>query len=227
MRRISNTTLRSALIFSTLLLLLPLHSSWAQTACTYSLGGCQCNCDGLSSLPPQSPYSRTYDDFIVLAYLGAYGSFPNCDQRQLEYGNLAGASYSSSALLEEAKRFVSTLFETQDSYDTPGLGYYYQTTRYELRNPAWQTDRGSLEAFIGDLYASFLQRGADQGGQCFWTNSICSDGRKQGIEAFKVSIEFGNLVNGLFDGGEPCPPVDPCESDPWSCQCNPQYCQIY
>jgi hypothetical protein len=224
MRQVSTTIQRSALTFLFLLVLLPLQSAWAQTACTYSLGGCQCNCDGLSTLPPQNPYSRSYDDFIIQAYIGAYGGSPTCFQRQAEYWNLVGASYSSSALLEEAKRFVSTLIETQGSYDTPGIdpSGYIQTSRYEQRNPASHTDRMSLEAFVGDLYKSFLQRSPELGGQCFWTNDVCSEGRKKGIEAFKVSIEFGTLVNGLFDGGEPC--SDPCEIDPWSCQsCNPRF----
>jgi len=211
MRQLSNAVPRSALVFLFLLVLLPLRSSWAQTACTYSLGGCQCSCDGLSSLPPQNPSSRSYDSFIIQAYTGAYGSLPTCAQRQAEYWNLADASYSNSALLEEAKRFVSTLIETQASYDTPGIdpSGYTQTPRYEQRNPAYQMDRIHLEAFVGDLYKAFLQRSTnnDLGGQCFWTNSVCSYGRKQGIEAFKVSIEFGNLVNGLYDSGEPCPCV--------------------
>ncbi len=214
MRPVSNTTLRSAFAFLLLLMLLPLQSSWAQTACTFSLGGCQCNCDGLSGSPPQNPPARTYDSFIIKTYTGAYGRIPLCLERQDEYWNLVGASYSSAALLEEAKRFVSTRFETQASYDTPGINPsgYTQTPAYEQRNPSWKTDRMSLEAFVGDLYKAFLQRPPDLAGQCFWTNSVCTHGRKQGIEAFKVSIEFGNLVNGLFDSGEPCSSGggDPC-----------------
>jgi hypothetical protein len=215
MRPVTHSTIRFALILLISTLLVPLHSARAQTACTYSLGGCQCNCDGLSSLPPQNPSARTYDSFIIKAYQGAYGRTPTCSERQDEYWNLVSASYSSVALLEEAKQFVSTRFETQQSYDSPTE--YTQTAEYEQRNPAWQTDRISLEAFVGDLYKAFLQRNPDAGGQCFWTNSVCSYGRKQGIEAFKVSIEFGNLVNGLFDGGEPCS-FDPCLRKPWLCE---------
>jgi hypothetical protein len=209
MRQMPTTIQRSVLAFLFLLVLLPLQSSWAQTACTYSLGGCQCNCDGLSSLPPQNPSPRSYDSFIIQAYRGALGRTPTCTERQTEYWNLQGASYSSSALLEEAKRFVSTLIETQDSYDIQSIdpSTYTQTPAYEQRNPAANMDRMSLEAFLGDLYKSFLQRSPDLGGQCFWTNDVCSEERKKGIEAFKVSIEFGNLVNGLFDSGEPCPCV--------------------
>jgi hypothetical protein len=214
MRPVTHSTIRFASILLISTLLVPLHSARAQTACTYSLGGCQCNCDGLTSLPPQNPPARTYDSFIIKAYQGAYGRNPTCPERQDEYWNLVNANYSGAALLEEAKRFVSTRFETQQSYDSPTE--YTQTVEYEQRNPAWQTDRISLEAFVGDLYKAFLQRNPDAGGQCFWTNSVCSYGRKQGIEAFKVSIEFGNLVNGLFDGGEPCS-FDPCLKKPWLC----------
>lgn len=214
MRPMSSSSLRPALMFLVIAVLLPLHGARAQTACTYSLGGCQCNCDGLSGLPPQNPPGRSYDSFIIKAYQGAYGRFPTCVERQGEYWNLVNASYSSAALLEESKRFVSTRFETQQSYDIPGIdpSGYTQTAEYEQRNPAWQVDRVHLEAFVGDLYKAFLQRSPDLGGQCFWTNNVCSEGRKKGIEAFKVSIEFGNLVNGLFDSGEPCPP------DPDNCR---------
>jgi hypothetical protein len=232
MRQVTHPTVRLALILLIPILLMPLQSSQAQTACTYSLGGCQCNCDGLSSLPPQNPPARTYDSFVIKAYQGAYGRTPTCTERQDEYWNLVSASYSSAALLEEAKRFVSTRFETQQSYDTPGIDPcgYTQTPEYEQRNPncrctgatcscpaAPDCDRVSTEAFVGDLYKAFLQRGPDLAGQCFWSNNVCSEGRKKGIEAFKVSIEFGNLVNGLFDGGEPCS-FDPCLRKPWLCE---------
>jgi hypothetical protein len=206
MPSVTRSIIRSAWMFVIVAMLLPLQSSWAQTACAYSLGGCQCSCDGLSGLPPQNPPARSYDSFIIKAYQGAYGRFPNCLERQDEYWNLVSESYSSAALLEEAKRFVSTRFETQQSYDIPGIdpSGYTQTPEYEQRNPSWQTDRIALEAFVGDLYKAFLQRSPDLSGQCFWSNNVCSEGRKKGIEAFKVSIEFGNLVNGLFDSGEPC-----------------------
>jgi len=209
MRPVSRSTHRSALLFLIVAILLPLQISWAQTACTYAdpPGSCQCSCAGLSTLPPQNPPGRSYDSFVIKAYQGAYGRTPSCAERQEEYWNLVDASYSSAALLEEAKRFVSTRFETQQSYDTPGIdpNGYTQTSEYDQRNPSGQTDRIDLEAFVGDLYKAFLQRSPDAGGQCFWSNDVCSEGRKKGIEAFKVSIEFGNLASGLFDTGiEPC-----------------------
>lgn len=211
MRPVSSSTLRSALMFLIVSMLLPLQSSLAQTACAYSLGGCQCNCDGLSSLPPQNPSARSYDTFIIKAYQGAYGRFPSCLERRDDYWNLVSESYSIDALREEAKRFVSTRFETQQSYDIPGIdpSGYTQTPEYEQRNPSWKTDRMSIEAFVGDLYKAFLQRSPDLAGQCFWSNNVCSEGRKKGIEAFKVSIEFEKLADGLIDSGEPCPPIDP------------------
>jgi hypothetical protein len=227
----SHTTLLSAVLFLTIAMLLPLQSSQAQTACTYSLGGCQCNCDGLSGLPPQSPPARSYDSFIIQTYQGAYGRFPTCAERRAEYWRLVDESYSSDALLEEARRFVSTRFETQQSYDTPGISpcTYAQTTAYEQRNPSCRCndvcqtpgcifvcDRVATEAFVGDLYKAFLQRGPDLSGQCFWSNNVCSEGRKKGIEAFKASIEFSDLVAGLYAGAEPCPtllcrPGRPCD----------------
>ena len=57
---------------------------------------------------------------------------------------------------------------------------------------------------------AFLQREPDAGGQCFWTNDACAVGRKHPIRAFEVSIEFGNLVSGLYDDG-PAPTCHPGE----------------
>jgi hypothetical protein len=212
----TRSLVRTTLMFLALVLLSSpfVSSAWAQTACTYSLGGCQCNCDGLAGVPPQSPTGRSFDSFVIKTYQGAYGRIPTCNERRAEFWNLQGESYSSTALLEEAKRFVSTRFETQQSYDIPGIdpSGYTQTTEYQNRNPSWQTDRVSIEAFVGDLYRAFLQRSPDPAGQCFWANNVCAEGRKKGIEAFKVSIEFGNLVNGLFEGTEPCPIIEPCRT---------------
>ena len=42
---------------------------------------CTQSCDGLTSLPPQFPESRSYDDFIIQTYVGAYGRFPTCAER--------------------------------------------------------------------------------------------------------------------------------------------------
>lgn len=163
------------------------------------------------SLPPQTPDARGYLEFIELTYEGAYGRSATCGELRIEYVRLKNAAASGpSALSAEAQRFVATRFMTQASYDDSTLTYYVQTSEYESINPAANGDRTSLESFIGDLYRAFLQREPDAGGQCFWTNDACSGGRKHPIRAFQVSIEFGNLVSGLYDDG-PAPTCHPGE----------------
>src|ERR1051325_10265732 len=78
---------------------------------------------------------RSYVEFIDGAYFGALGRFPTCYEEQAEYDALASAT-STGNRLGEARRFVSTLFETQASFNDPG-GTYCQTTDYEARNPAF------------------------------------------------------------------------------------------
>ena len=175
---------------------------------------CTLNCDGLSGLPPQFPEPRSYDDFIIQTYFGAYGRFPTCTERLLEYNRLVNAA-ANGTLLAEARRFVATRFMTQASYDVNDLTTYQQTSAYEARNPAYFTDRAHLEAFVTDLYRAFLQRPPDAAGHCFWSNDACTMGRKHTIRAFEESIEFGRLVEGLYDGGEPDCTLrdpDPCGS---------------
>lgn len=185
-----------------------------------SAQSCQSDCSGLTSLPPQSPSPRSYDEFINSAYLGAYGRLGRCTERRAEYDRLANAA-ATGTLLAEARRFVATLFMTQASYDAQDLTTYLQTNEYQLRNPQDHTDRASIESFVADLYRAFLQREPDAGGQCFWSNDVCSAGRKHGIRAFEESIEFGNLVNGLFAGDRPatlCPRYTVL--DPYTCTCD-------
>jgi hypothetical protein len=152
------------------------------------------------SLPPQSPYSRGYLEFIELTYEGAYGRSASCFELRNEYFRLVNAA-AGGTLNAEARRFVATRFMTQTSYNDPSLSNYVQTTEYNAINPSTNGDRASLESFIADLYRAFLQREPDAGGQCFWTNDACAVGRKHPIRAFEESIEFGNLVNGLYDDG--------------------------
>ena len=152
------------------------------------------------SLPPQSPDARGYLEFIELAYEGAYGRPATCLELRSEYVRLVNAA-AGGTLNAEARRFVATRFMTQTSYNDPSLSAYVQTTAYEAINPSANGDRASLTSFIADLYRAFLQREPDAGGQCFWTNDACSVGRKHPIRAFEESIEFGNLVNGLYDDG--------------------------
>jgi hypothetical protein len=169
--------------------------AWAQ--------GCDQSCDGLTSLPPQDPPARSFDDFIQQAYLGAYGRPATCDERAFEFSALSSAA-SNGLLLAEAQRFVATLFETETSYDDGGSPYT-QTAEYEALNSNSYTDRAHLQAFVTDLYEAFLQRSPDDGGLCFWTNQACTDPghRRHVIQAFVVSIEFSNLVSHLFVGTAP------------------------
>jgi hypothetical protein len=164
---------------------------------------CDQSCDGLTTLPPQNPPARSFDDFIQEAYLGAYGIQATCDERLNEFAALSSAA-SNGVLLAEARRFVATLFETQTSY-TDGTSPYTQTDEYEALNSNSYTDRPHLQAFVTDLYEAFLQREPDDGGLCFWTNQACTDPahRRHVIQAFVESDEFGNLVNNLFVGTAP------------------------
>jgi Domain of unknown function (DUF4214) len=200
----------------------------AQATCQNNVCN-QEDCSSLPGLPPQNPASRSFDDFITLAYIGAYGRSPNCFERQNEYDNLASAA-ANNTLLAEARRFVATLFMTQASYNVNDLVTYVQTSEYEQRNPETNVCRARVMDFVADLYRAFLQREPDQAGQCFWANNVCVEGRKKGIRAFEASIEFGNLVSGLFDGGPPCcvtfchfgyvfnPDTCSCEPDPNECR---------
>ncbi|HEX8177997.1 MAG TPA: DUF4214 domain-containing protein [Pyrinomonadaceae bacterium] len=149
---------------------------------------------------PQSP--RSYDQFIIRAYQGALGRTPTCLERQNEYNNLVNAA-ANGTLLAEARRFVATLFMTQASYDDPNNFNYLQTSAYQARNPQDMNDLAHLQAFVTDLYHAFLQREPDTEGLNFWVSNAQSEGRKKVIRAFELSIEFGDLVNQMFDGGPP------------------------
>jgi hypothetical protein len=173
---------------------------------------CTQSCDGLPGEAPHFPEPRTYDEFIIRTYQGAYGRVPNCTERKLAYNQLVNGA-ANGDLLGAAKRFVATRFMTATSYNTNDLTTYQQTPAYESRNSASFTDRAHLESFVNDLYHAFLQREPDPAGHCFWTNDACA-GRKHTIRAFEESIEFGRLVEGLVDEGEPLcfirEPWDPC-----------------
>src|SRR4051794_37887843 len=156
---------------------------------------------------------RGYLEFIDLTYLGAYGRDASCFELRVEYTRLVNAA-AGGTLNAEARRFVATRFMTQTSYNDSDLSDYVQTTQYEAINPAANGDRTSLTSFIADLYRAFLQREPDAGGQCFWTNNTCSEGRKHAIRAFEESIEFGNVVAGLYDSGAPSCGPGPGDGDP-------------
>lgn len=150
---------------------------------------------------PQGP--RSFDEFIQRAYLGAYGRAATCAERQAEYDRLVNAA-ANGTLLAEARRFVATLFMTQASYDDPTLFNYLQTSTYQARNPQDMNDLAHLQAFVTDLYRAFLQREPDSSGLNFWVQNAQNEGRKKVIRAFEESIEFGSIVNQLFDSGPPC-----------------------
>jgi hypothetical protein len=172
---------------------------------------------------PQSP--RSYDEFIIRAYQGAYGRTPTCTERQNEYFRLVSAA-NNGTLLAEARRFVATLFMTQSSYDDQTLFNYLQTSEYQARNPQDMNDTAHVQAFITDLYRAFLQREPDADGLNFWTTNVQQEGRKKGIRAFELSIEFGDLVSQLFQGTAPqCCVRRTCPRftffDPETCSCEP------
>src|ERR1043165_974339 len=100
---------------------------------------------------------RSYVEFIDGAYFGALGRFPSCFEEQAEYDALVNAA-SVGALHEEAERFVSTLFETQSSYDVPDLTTYCQSAEYEAINPAFCNSfiNTQSEEFVTAQYRAFL-----------------------------------------------------------------------
>lgn len=159
---------------------------------------------------------RSYVDFIKGAYFGALGRFPTCEEQQDEYDALASAAAAGN-LLGEARRFVSTLFETQASFDDPG-GNYCQAAEYEARNPAYCNPfiGQHSDSFITDLYGAFLLRQPDQPGFDGWMSAMPANGRKVVLNGFRDSTEFSILVNALYAGARPDCIVDcpRCGSDP-------------
>jgi Domain of unknown function (DUF4214) len=203
----SRSSWKPVLLFAILAMAGLAQSSWAQ----YPI--CMYNCSGLPGSGIQNPTGRSFDNFITRAYQGAYSRNPTCFERQAEWDRLS-AAYDSGTLKAEASRFVATLFITQASYNVKDLTTYQQTPAYEAINPASGVDRASIERYVTDLYETYLQRAPDQAGLCFWSNNVCQEGRKKGIWAFEESIEFGNLVNGLFPGLRPCTTIRPTECQP-------------
>jgi Domain of unknown function (DUF4214) len=157
---------------------------------------------------PTTP--RSYAEFINNAYMGALGRPANCTEAQAEYDALVSAA-SAGTLNREARRFVSTLFETQTSYFTPNLTTYCQTPEYEALNPASCNPLigTGLGNFLTDLYQAFLQREPDISGFNFWMNN--NNGRKHLILAFEDSGDFTTLVSNLFQGTRPSCPGPRCD----------------
>jgi hypothetical protein len=161
---------------------------------------------------------RSYVQFIDGAYVGALGRFPSCFEEQIEYDELVNAAAVGS-VNAEAKRFVSTLFETQASFDDSG-DYYCQSSEYETRNPAFCEPfiNTRSDEFITDLYHAFLLRDPEPDGFNGWMGIIPTAGRKGVLNGFQFSVEFGILVDNLYPGTRPvcsieCPECisDPCD----------------
>ena len=162
---------------------------------------------------------RSYVEFIDGAYLGALGRLPSCFEERTEYDALVNAA-SVGALHQEAERFVSTLFETQISYDAPDLTTYCQSAEYEAINPAFCNSfiNTQSEQFVTAQYRAFLLREPEPSGFNAWLSVIPMVGRKEVLNGFRFSTEFGILVDALFPGTRPtcsieCPECnpDPCE----------------
>lgn len=162
----------------------------------------------VASADPTIP--RSYAEFINGAYLGALGRLPSCSEAQAEYDALVSAA-SVGALNQEARRFISTLFETQASFNVLNLTTYCQTPEYESINPAFCNAAigTGLAPFLTDLYQAFLLREPDSSGFNFWLNN--NNGRKHLIFAFQESMEFGTLVSNLFPGTRPGCPFPRCD----------------
>jgi len=169
----------------------------------------------IASADPTIP--RSYVEFIDGAYMGALGRLPSCFEEQAEYDALVNAA-SVGALHQEAQRFVSTLFETQASYNAPDLTTYCQTSEYESINPAFCNPLigTGLADFLTDQYRAFLLREPDSDGFNFWLSN--NNGRKHLIEAFRLSIEFDTLVDNLYAGTRPICTIDCPECNPDPCE---------
>lgn len=167
---------------------------------------------------------RSYSEFINGAYYGALNHFPTCQQRQSEFDALVDATAYGDRL-GESRRFVSTLFETQASYDASDTTTYCQTSAYEAINPAYCNPfvNANSAGFITDLYEGFLLREPEQAGFDAWMNTIPTAGRKEVLNGFRDSTEFSIIVGALYeDAQRPCCIIH-CPSgytlDTDTCQC--------
>lgn len=193
--------------------------------------------------PPAMPQAgETIEQFIRNAY-NAVGLFPSCTIVHNENATLESLlPTTSTAFEQEARRFVSTLIETQASFDDATQNTYCQTSSYEARNPANcdpYTDVNNVDhaqAFVTDLYYAFLQRTPDSGGLAYWTcvvkgQGTCGvniQGRRRVLDAFGFipdDAEFTNLVHSLVDGGTVCCPRH-CPPG-YSYDCDLGYCSPY
>ncbi len=170
---------------------------------------------------------RPYTEFINGAYYGALNHFPTCLQRQSEFDALVDATAYGDRL-GEARRFASTLFETQDSYNVEDTTTYCQTPAYEAINPAYCDPfvNARSDGFITDLYEGFLLREPEPDGFNGWMSIIPTAGRKEVLRGFRDSVEFSILVGALYEDTRPCC-ITHCPYgstlDPDACQCVQDY----
>lgn len=176
---------------------------------------------------------KSIEQFVRDAYAGV-GLSPSCTAVRNESAALAGLlPNDSSAFEQEARRFDSTLIETQTSYDTDEdtEPFFVETSTYSARNPIATSGHGDSSGFVTDLYHAFLQRNPDSGGLAYWigiVNFFDSDayGRRYVIDAFGAipdDAEFTNLVHSLYDDGRVCCPVN-CHHPGWYYDCDLGYC---
>ncbi|HEX4961959.1 MAG TPA: DUF4214 domain-containing protein [Thermoanaerobaculia bacterium] len=175
----------------------------------------------LAAWPSSAPFNESIESFVRNAYAGV-GISPSCSQVRSENATLEGLLPANSSSFEaEARRFVSTLFETQNSYtnySSASSPFLEETAYYSSRNPipdqTYHLNDGN-QAFVIDLYHAFLQREYDSPGLTFWTanaNGYSNDyqGRRAVLDAFGTipdDTEFKLLVHSLVDGGAVCCPV--------------------
>lgn len=166
---------------------------------------------------------KTIEQFIRDAYTGV-GVTPPCLAVKNENAVLTALlPNTSSAFKTEARRFLSTLIQTQGSHDadpnTPP--YIVETTAYSARNPVATYGFGNTTGFVTDLYHTFLQREPDSGGLAFWIAQVESyssdrEGRRLVLDAFGTQ-ELIDLFESLTDGGPTCCPVH-CKTGYFDCE---------
>jgi hypothetical protein len=194
----------------------------------------------LAAWPAYAPFGETIESFIRNAYAGV-GIGPSCQQVRGENETQEGLLPATSAQFEaEARHFVSTLIETENSYThySPFEETAYYSSRYQIPNPS--LNHQSTQAYVIDLYHAFLQRDPDLNGLFYWTDradDYCSEfenhtppcidqGKEQTravLDAFGIipdDAEFTQLVHSLVDGGPICCPVICQQGRHYDCDLN-------
>jgi YD repeat-containing protein len=139
-------------------------------------------CSAQSSCGASQTLAST--EFVKDFYLGALARQPR--PLELQYWNevlRTASAQGQTALLAEAKLLGRELFRE---------GEYANIN-------ATRPTSGKEEAYVADLYWSYLQRGPDASGQSFWANNIRQtpqgqDGWLNALSAFESSSEFSTRV---------------------------------